>query len=228
LRLTDVVRITALSKTAAHRCLAGLTAHRLAIFEQNEGRFFLGDRLFAWTVMAGERYQLAERVMPYLRRLAEESEDTAYFLLRRGDEAVCYGRAVGSFPIKTLTLNIGDRRPLGVGSGPLAIMAFLSDAEIDRLIQTQAEARKRFGISDQSLRQMIAAARTSGYSTFGEQLIKGMGGVGVPVRNSEGRPVAALSIAAIASRMELKRRKQLAKTLLKVATLIQNGCQHLL
>jgi DNA-binding IclR family transcriptional regulator len=228
LRLTDVARITALSKTAVHRCLAGLTAHSLAIFEPDEARFFLGDRVFAWTVMAGERYELAERVMPYLRRLADESGDTAYFLLRRGDEAVCYGRAVGSFPIKTLTLNIGDRRPLGVGSGPLAILAFSSDAEIARLLRTQAAARKRFGISDESLRPMLAAARTSGHTNFGEQLIKGMGGVGVPVRNSQGKPVAALTIAAISSRMEPERRKQLAKSLRKMALLIQSECQHIL
>jgi DNA-binding IclR family transcriptional regulator len=211
-----------------HRCLAGLTAHGLAFFEQDESRFFLGDRLFAWTVMAGERYQIAERIMPYLRRLAEESEDTAYFLLRRGDEAICYGRAVGSFPIKTLTLNIGDRRPLGIGSGPLAIMAFLSGAEIDRLMRTQAAARKRFGISDESLRQMLAAARARGYSKFGDQLIKGMGGIGVPVRNSKGVPAAGLSIAAISSRLESARQKQLFQSLRKMAVLIQNECQHFL
>ncbi len=228
LRLTDVTHITGLSKTVAHRCLAGLTAYGLASFEKDEGRFFLGDRLFAWTVIAGERYELAGRVAPYLRRLAEETEDTAYFLLRRGDEAVCYGRAEGAFPIKTLTLKVGDKRPLGIGSGPMAIMAFLSDAEINRLMQTQAAARKRFGISDESLRQMIAVARTNGYTTFGEQLIKGMGGVGVPVRNSEGKPVAAFTIAAIASRMEPERRKQLAKALRRTAALIEQECQHLL
>jgi DNA-binding IclR family transcriptional regulator len=227
LRLTDVARLTGLSKTATHRCLAGLTTHGLAMFDQDDARFFLGDRIFSWTVLAGERYELAERVMPYLRRLAEESKDTAYFLLRRGDDAICYGRAVGSYPIKTLTLNVGDKRPLGVGSGPLAILAFLGDAEIERLMRTQAAARKRFGISDESLRQMIAAARAYGYSTFGEQLIKGMAGVGVPVRNARGMPVAAFSIAAIASRMEPERRKKLAQSLRKAATLIQNECQHL-
>jgi DNA-binding IclR family transcriptional regulator len=228
LRLTDVAHTTRLSKTAVHRCLAGLTAHGLALFEPEENRFFLGDRLFAWTVMAGERYQIAERIIPYLRRLAEESEDTAYFLLRRGDEAICYGRAVGSFPIKTLTLNIGDRRPLGIGSGPLAIMAFLSDAEIERLMRTQAAARKHFGISDDSLRQMLAAARSSAYSKFGDQLIKGMGGIGVPVRNSKGTTVAGLSIAAISSRLETPRQKLLVQSLRKIAALIQDECREFL
>lgn len=107
-------------------------------------------------------------------------------------------------------------------------MAFLGDAEIGRLIRTQAAARKRFGISDENLRQLIATARASGYSTFGEQLIKGMAGVGVPVRNSEEKPVAALSIAAIASRMEPLRRKQVVQSLWKMAAVIQTECQHLL
>jgi DNA-binding IclR family transcriptional regulator len=178
--------------------------------------------------MAHERYEIAERVLPYLRRLAEESGDTAYFLLRRGDEAVCYGRAEGSFPIKTLTLKVGDRRPLGMGAGPMAILAFLDDAEVERLMRTQAAARKRFGISDESLRQMIATARASGHSAFGGQLIQGMAGVGVPVRDVEEKPVAGLSIAAIASRLEPLRRKQVVQSLRKMATLIQKECRHLL
>lgn len=228
LRLTDIARLTTLSKTAVHRCLAGLTAHGLATLEEDEGRFFLGDRLFAWAATAGGRYEIAERIVPYLRRLAEQSEDTAYFMLRRGNDAVCYGRAEGAFPIKTLTLNIGDLRPLGIGSGPLAIMSFLEPVEIDRLMRTQAAARKRFGLSDDTLRELIAEARANGYSSFGEFLIKGMGALGVPVRNAKGEPVAALSIAAISTRLEPARRGKLVRWLRETASVIQNECRHLL
>ena len=54
LRLTDVSRITGLSKTVAHRGLAGLVAHGMATYENESARFFLGDRLFAWVGRAGE------------------------------------------------------------------------------------------------------------------------------------------------------------------------------
>jgi DNA-binding IclR family transcriptional regulator len=228
LRFADVVRVTGLSKTVVHRCLAGLTSHGLAAYDQNEGLFFLGDRLFAWTIAAGNRYELAARVAPYLQSLADETEDTIYFMVRRGDDTFCYGRAEGSFPIKTLTVNIADRRPLGIGAGPLAIMAALDDADIARLMRSQAADRVRFGLSDEKLLQMIAETRAIGYSFNDGHIIQGMRGVGVPLRNAKGEPVASLTVAAISMRLEFERREALAQTLRSRADVLADQFSSLL
>lgn len=221
LRLTDVSRITGLNKTVAHRGLAGLVAHGMATYENESARFFLGDRLFAWVGRAGERFELAERAKPYLLKLAEELEDTIYFAIRRGDESVCYGRAEGSFPIKTLTLNVGDRRPLGIGSGSLAIAAYQDDAEVERLIREYSAARARFKRADALIRDDVRRAREEGFSLTEGYFIEGMTGVGVPIRNSHGIAVASLSVAAISKRLELPRRQQVAARLKVEAALME-------
>ncbi len=41
---------------------------------------------------------------------------TVFASVRDAMAAICIGRAIGRFPIRTLTLGVGDRRPLGVGS----------------------------------------------------------------------------------------------------------------
>jgi DNA-binding IclR family transcriptional regulator len=228
LRLTDIVRITGLNKTVAHRCLAGLVAHGLASYEQDGALFFLGDRIFAWVSKAHERYELAERVAPHLRRLADELEDTIYFFLRRGDEVVCYGRAEGSFPIKTLTVNVGDRRPLGVGGGSLSIAAFLPDEEVDRLVREQATARKKFRISDDMLRKDVAKTRKTGFAIMEGHIVEGMTGIGVPIRNESGVPVASLSIAAISPRLEGPRRQQVVARLKAEAAAVETRLRSLL
>ncbi|MGF6597668.1 hypothetical protein P3T23_002385 [Paraburkholderia sp. GAS448] len=87
---------------------------------------------------------------PHLEALADKLEDTIYFVVRRGDFAVCYARAEGAFPIKTLTLRVGDRRPLGVGSSSLAIAAALSDDEVQRLLRDQRAEREPFRFTDAS------------------------------------------------------------------------------
>lgn len=213
LRLTDVTRLTGLSKTAAHRCLAGLLAHGLAAYDSESSLFFLGDRILAWVGMAEERYALADRAKPYLRRLADELGDTVYFSVRRGDESVCYGRSEGSFPIKTLTLNVGDRRPLGIGSGSMAIFAFLDDAEINRILTARADTRTAYPVPDDLLRTMVDHARGAGYALMEGYLIRGMSAVAVPIRDGRGRVKAALSIAAINERIEPPRRDQLVAQL---------------
>ena len=79
-----------------------------------------------WTVAA-----LAK---PFLLRLAEQTQDTIYASVREGGAAVCVAREIGAFPIRTLSLEVGDLRPLGVGSGSLALFAFLPDQDIADII----------------------------------------------------------------------------------------------
>ena len=68
---------------------------------------------------------------PSLQRLAQKTGDTAFASILEGTAAICVAREVGDFPIRTLTLSVGDRRPLGVGAGSLALLASLSDDAIE-------------------------------------------------------------------------------------------------
>jgi DNA-binding IclR family transcriptional regulator len=229
MRLVDVVSETSLSKTAAHRCLSGLVAHGLAEFNEEGGRYYLGDRVFGWTSSASQRFELAGRSMPYLQRLSQETGDTAYLAVRRRDEAVCYGRAEGSFPIKTLTLSVGDRRPLGIGGGSLALLAFIDDdTERERILQKHAQAYASFQTTTAAVRKLVNAARSNGHTSIDGQVIGGMAGVGVPVRTATGVTVAALSIAAISTRMQPPRRAEVVEILRAEAARFEQEMQAVL
>lgn len=228
LRLTDVMQKTNLKKTVVHRALAGLVCHRLASFDAAASRYFLGDRIFGWTEKAKERFGLAERVKPYLRSLADDLEDSCLFCIMRGDEMICYARAEGSFPIRTLTLNAGSRRPLGIGSGSLAIAAFLPEGRIAELMETRREERLYFGVDDEHVLRHIAETRKMGYALHEGLFAKDMAGLGVPVRNSSGEVVASIAINALRSRLEPDRRGPLVERMLLEVTRIENDLGHLL
>ena len=87
LRLSDVMRETGLSTATTHRLLDGLVAHGLADYKKETGRYFLGMKIFSWSRSARNRFGLAERVGPVLQRLADQTEDTAYFMLRVDDRS---------------------------------------------------------------------------------------------------------------------------------------------
>ena len=55
-----------------------------------------------------------------------------------------------------------DGRPLGIGSGSLAILAGLPEDECEDILAFQAEARRPFGIDDASLRDSIRSTRDRG------------------------------------------------------------------
>lgn len=150
--------------------------------------------------------------MDSVRRLAQKSEDLVHLIVRNGLYGVCLERHEGSFPIRSYVLAVGDRLPLPVDAGSLAIFAGLSDAEIETIIRLngQSYAPKIPIVHAGKIHELVADARQNGYAANHGLVFEGSWGVGVAIRDPQGNPVAALSIAAIKSRMSPARQASLA------------------
>ena len=228
LRLTDLVKTTGLSKAAAHRFLAGMMQHGLAEIDELSGRYFLGLNLIAWAASAGNRYGLARLAEPFLQRLAEKTQDTVYLMLRTGDECVCVARHEGEYPIRTLTIDVGDRRPLGGGAGPLAILAFLPDEEIDQILPRVEGKLSSFKFDLVDMRMMIADTRREGFATIDNRINPGMSGVAAPIRRQDGTAFAAINVVAVSSRMANERRSWIAREIALEISVLEQKLRPLL
>ena len=222
LKLMDVCRLTGLGKATTHRLLSGLVAYRLADYDPGTARYFVGFKVLAWASGAGNRYGLARMAAPSIRRLATLFEDAVYLSIRLGDEAVCVERLEGAFPIKTLAFKIGDHRPLGIGAGSAAMLAALSEEEIERVLKEGAAARHAFKLSDKDLRVILGEASRQGYSFVEGLIVPGISTVGVPILLDDQSPIAAISVSAISDRMKPARRLEIADAIAaEVATIVR-------
>lgn len=213
MRLSDVAGHIGLGKTTALRLLKALTDVGYVEYDDTTKLYRLGYCLFNLGTSA-RRFHIIELARPGLARLAAATGDTVFLSVRDGQQAHCVDRQTGSFPIRTLTLSVGDRRPLGVGAGSLALLAFESDAEIDRILTANQEARRPLpNFQDSHLREMITETRARGYSFNDGRIVSAMNAVGVPVLDQAGRVACALSIAAIRERMEPPRLKEMVAQL---------------
>ena len=214
-RLADLIAQSGLSKPTAHRLLRAL--ERLGLVDQDPGTrlYHLGPEAFVIGALAAERFGIHRVALPSLARLASASEDTAFLSVRRDWHAVCLHREEGTFPIRTHVLNAGDRHPLGVGAGSLAILAALPANEAEAAIAASTEEiEARYpAISAALLRDLVAQTRERGYALNPGLLMAGSWGVGVPVLNREGRCEGALSIAAIEARLGEARQQEMAALL---------------
>lgn len=211
LRLTDVSEGTGLGKATAHRILAGLVANGLAEQDDDTGRFFVGLRVLSWSKCAGSRHGMRRLCDQSLIRLSERTHDTVYLSMRSREEIVCAARHEGSFPIKTLVFEQGDRRPLGVGAGSLALLSFLQKEELDRIYPKVVSEVSRFDVDEAALDEMVSRTRSQGYALEDEQVISGMRAVALPILLEDGLPIAAISVTAISTRMKPARREQIVK-----------------
>ena len=218
--LGAVCRQSGFGKGTTHRLLAALIEAGFVFQDPTTRRYRLGAAL---TLLAriGQQQDVGATAAPYLERLAGATSDTVYASVREGPTAVCVGREIGSFPIRTLSLSVGDRRPLGVGSGSLALLAFLPDDEIELILkQNELWFREFDGYDVTYVRKAIAKSRRNGFSFVDGRIVPGMNALAVPVHDSAGKVVAALSLAAIADRVSGDRIADLAKLLRKEAVLL--------
>jgi DNA-binding IclR family transcriptional regulator len=138
LALTEISSRSTLPHPTVHRLLKQLNREGLSFQHDESRRYLLGPVAYELGLAAAEIFDLRHVCRPALEKMSAETEDTSYFVMRSGFDAVCIDRVEGTFPIRTITLEIDSRRPLGVGAGGLAILAACSDNERERILQVTA------------------------------------------------------------------------------------------
>ncbi len=215
-----------LKKPTAHRILSALSDNGLVFQDMTTRNYRLGHAAAVLGRTAFEQ-DIAGAARASLMRLAALSGDTAFASAIEGPAAICVAREVGDFPIRTLTLSVGDRRPLGVGAGSLALLAALPDAAVERALKrNEAWLRDFQGFDAASLRERVAETRARGYAENDGRIVSGMAGVAVPVLDVDGLPLAALSLAAIRDRMTPERIPGLVQALRTEAALVAAHLRH--
>jgi DNA-binding IclR family transcriptional regulator len=205
-RLADVAAETGLSRSTAHRLLIALVGLGMAEQDRTSSAYFPGLVLLGLGAAAANRYNVAELAAPYSQRLADRTGDTVYVAVRSGNDAVCVDRVEGSFPIKILTWNVGDRRPMGVSASGLAMLAALPDTEVARIVEANATRIEALnGLDRAGVLGLVEETRRNGFALNQGYSAPGMAAVAVPIRGAGGEPLASLCVAAIASRLDAQR-----------------------
>lgn len=203
LRLADIASASGVNKATALRLLETLIAEGFVVRDEATKRYALGDEAIALGIAMQGRDHIRDRARPALLRLAALTGDTLLLSTRSGIDSVCIDREFGSFPIRASYLELGMRRPLGVGAGSLALLAWLPDDEVAAVLGLiEPTLKVRYPrMSTNLLRTEVTNARQRGYALLLDVVVDQMGGIGVPVRGSDGKPVAAISLAALSSRI---------------------------
>mgnify|MGYP001765357946 CR=1 FL=1 len=219
MRLGDVTAATGLPSSTCFRMLQRLESEGMVERHPLTRKYALGPLLYELGLLARPRFYLAERCEDTLAALAERTQDTVYLSERRGLEAVCSARALGDYPVKALTLDVGIRRPLGVGAGGLAILCALPAAEADEIIEAHADRYPKLStLNADRVREAVASGRERGFAFLDAAVYPGTAAVGVAIPALS--PTAAISVAAISSRLDEQRRAVVAAELQRHARLL--------
>lgn len=211
IRLKTICAELGLKPASAHHLLHSLVAERLVSFDRSSKHYHLGLEL---VLLSRDAYhtRMAQYFGDVLERIAQRTDDAAVLYVRSGFEAICVDRAEGGYPVRAMTIKVGERRPLGFGAGPMALLAYLPDAEVEQIVKRNQRAYAvRKMPKTPSIPQQIARCRALGFVENRGLINPSISAIALPIRDAAGTVVASVSVVTILKRMAGARAKEIAR-----------------
>jgi DNA-binding IclR family transcriptional regulator len=214
--LSRIVKASGLSTSTAHRILRSLAEERLLRHDEATRSYHIGPLAFELGLAVPPELQVMSGWRSATDAIARESRLTTYLMARSGNEAVCLHCVQGSTAMRAMPMDVGQRLPLGIGAGSLAILASLDDAEIAHVLEAQQSRRATFPRSPadpEHIWQRIAFAREHGFSVSRGSVTPGVVGVGMAIVPGAELIQLAISVSAVANTIEAAEAQALAATI---------------
>ncbi|MFO8045216.1 MAG: IclR family transcriptional regulator C-terminal domain-containing protein [Halomonas sp.] len=201
----------ALSELAEQADLAPSTTHRLLQALQGQGFVAQDSELGVWkidvkTFRIGNSFLEARDFVatsrPFLRRLTALTGETANLGIRDDGTAVFLAQSESSQMMRMIT-RLGSRAPLHASGIGKALMAWLPDEELARILAERGLARVTENTlhTPESLRAGLTEIRRQGFACDREEHAIGLQCVAACLHDEHGTPLAAISVSGPVARV---------------------------
>lgn len=216
LGITEIAEMTALNKSTAFGIVSTLAAEGLLEQDEITGRYRLGLELFRLGSMVNTSTRRI--VLPELEQLVDALEETVNFVRHDGSDVVYLIKKESSHSMRICT-KTGQRLPMYCTAVGKAILAYLPENQRTAIIDTfkfSPYTANTVANAD-ALRLQLQETVSRGYAIEREEFEYGLICVAVPVLDSRGYPVAAISCSGPKARMTEEKIAQARTTLLSCA-----------
>lgn len=200
--LSEVAKVTGMSRASARRFLLTLVELDYA---RTDGRAFaLTPRVLELGYAYLSGLTLAEVAQPHIEDLvARVHESSSVAVLDRTD--IVYVVRVPTKRIMTVNISVGTRFPAYATSMGRVLLAGLGPTEVDRLLaRSDIAALTPLTVTDpDQLRRIIDEVRARGYAITDQELEGGLRSLAVPIRDRQGKVIAAINVSAQAPRVSI-------------------------
>jgi IclR family acetate operon transcriptional repressor len=218
LTLTDVAQRVQLAPSTAHRLLSTLEKMGYAYQAGDLGRWYVGLQAFTvGTSFLANRDFIAQS-HPYMRRLMEQSGETANLGILDGTDAVFIDQVQCREMMRTI-VKLGSRVPLHASGVGKAIFAAMPDDEIEAILKVKGLPRITANTitSPETMWAAIRVIRQRGWSFDDEEHALSTRCVAAPIYNEHAEVLGAISLAGPSSRLPDERIRQLGPLVAHIA-----------
>jgi IclR family transcriptional regulator, acetate operon repressor len=210
LTLTDIAHRVALAPSTAHRLLSTLEKMGYVYQAGDLALWYVGLQAFAVGTTFLSNRDFVAQSHPYMRRLMEQSGETANLGILDGTEAVFIDQVQCREMMRTI-VKLGSRVPLHASGVGKAIFASLPDEQIDAILKVKGLPRITDNTitSPETMWASVRVIRQRGWSFDDEEHAVGTRCVASPIYDEHADALGAISLAGPSSRLPDPRIKQL-------------------
>lgn len=198
LGVREMARLMDLSPSTCGRILSMLRDEGVLNRDPISKQYRLSGRVLHWAGSYRENSSLNELAFPYMQSLLRQTDETISLYSLEEDRRVCINRLESNRSVRIVEA-IGQSLELHTGSGGRAILAYLPQDEIERIVRS-AETRLQTEINLDTIEHQLETVRSVGYALSHGEWMADASGVAIPVMDSNGRPIGSISVSGPTSR----------------------------
>jgi DNA-binding IclR family transcriptional regulator len=219
--LAEVVQATALTRPTVHRIVQVLIEEGIVERGDKTGRYAIGRQVPELALARQSRSPLLIAADPYLTKASTQLGDTLFLTVRTGLDTLCVARRIGTYPIQVLSIEVGARRPLGVSSAGVAMLAAMPPPDARKIVVANQTRFEAYRSDTPTVLGQVQAARRKGYSLRDVGLVQGTKSLSAWIRSPDGEPAAAITLSAVRNRLSPRREAEAANALITAAQAIE-------
>src|SRR5256884_7936124 len=223
-RLSDLAVRTGLSTSTAHRLLTTLEKRRFVQFDRDGSKWHVGAQSFVVGSTFVRRRNFATQAMPYLRKLRDQTRETANLAVVDDESIIVLTRMESREIMRSLT-KVGGRVAMVASGVGKAVLATYSDDDVNAIIRRQGMPRltEKSIVRPGALFRELETIRRQGYAVDDEEARIGLRCVAAVVYSDSSEPLAAISVSGMTSRVTAARLPALGQTVREVAAELTLG-----
>lgn len=217
--LKDLGAAEDLPPDVAYKLLKLLVEEGFAAYDPARKRYRTGVEFVRLAALIVEQVSFVQVARSIMRELVAESGESTCLNLRDPKRDLFTVAAVeeSKAPLQYV-IDLGQLHPLHAGASGKAILAFLPDRTIDRILRLRLSSVTDRTVTDPvQLRFQIAEIRKQGYCiSFGERL-DGAVGIAAPIRDGSGDAVGSVQLTVPKQRFDPGQADHFAQLVLRAA-----------
>jgi len=216
--MTEISEKLGLYPSTTHRILDTLRHWGYVEQEPNNQRYQLGLKVIELGMAKLQQMDLAREATPYLKELVNQCNETVHLGVLEEGEVLYLAKEESSQTIRMCSY-VGKRAPLHCTALGKILLAYMPEEERKKILEDRELPRltEKTITDKEELKEELNKVKKQGFALDRGENEKDVRCIAAPIRNYQGKIIAAVSISGPAYRVDIDKQNYLKEALIEMS-----------